>query len=294
MCRCEGCAGEVLHKLGAGAMEPLSGAKRSKTNNRGDIQCFLCKKYGHITVNCPLKAQQSVRARSKPVLIACTNPGEKLALREGYVEGKPVQILMDSSSKITVVKASLIDPKRWNWEELVRVQCVHGSEILYPSAQTRLETDGWGRTMKVALIPEVPIDILLGVRDSISPGQELKECLTVTTRESEYRLQQTPHRATSDSEGTQALMALHHIDSPEQAVIDTDGDESQYLLETGEPVTVPLDYQSLMPDQVTELQELLHKFPQLTSDKLGRTDVLEQTAAIPSSSGYATQDGNGD
>jgi len=91
--------------------------------------------------------------------------------------------------------------------------------------------------------------------------------------ESKHHLQQTPHGATSDSKGMQALMALHHIDPLEQAVIDTDGDdgdESQYLLETGEPVTVPLDYQSLMPDQVTELQELLHKFPELTiSDKLG-------------------------
>ena len=98
--------------------------------------------------------------------------------------------------------------------------------------------------------------------------------------ESEHHLQQTPHGATSDSKGTQALMALHHIDSPEQAVIDTDGDESQYLLETGEPVTVPLDYQSRMPDQVAELRELLHKFPELTSDKVGCTDVVEHDVKV--------------
>jgi len=90
--------------------------------------------------------------------MACNNPGEI-----GYLEKKPVQILMDSGSEITVVKASLIDPKRWNREELVRVQCVHGNEILYPSTQVRLETDEWGRTMKLALIPEVPVDVLLGV-----------------------------------------------------------------------------------------------------------------------------------
>ena len=90
----------------------------------------------------------------------------------------------------------------------------------------------------------------------------------------------TPHGATSDSKGTQVFMALHHIDPPEQAVIDTDGDESQYLLETGEPVTVPLDYQSLTPEQVIELQELLHKFPELTSDKLGCTDVLEHDVNV--------------
>ena len=110
------------------------------------------------------KAEQSMRARSKPALIVCSNPREMLALREGYLEWKPVQILVDSGSEITVVKASLTDPKRLNREELVRV---HGNEILYPSAQFRLETDGGGRTMKVALIPEVPVDILLGVRDSI-------------------------------------------------------------------------------------------------------------------------------
>ena len=45
-------------------------------------------------------------------------------------------------------------------------------------------------------------------------------------------------------------------------------------------VTVPLDYQSLMPDQVTELLELLHEFPQLMSDKLGRTDVLENDVNV--------------
>ena len=75
-------------------------------------------------------------------------------------------------------------------------------------------------------------------------------------------------------------MALHHTYPPKQAVINTDGDESQYLLETGEPVTVPLDYQSLMPDQVTELQEVLHEFPQLMSDKLGCTDVLEHDVNV--------------
>ena len=98
-----------------------------------------------------------------------------------------MQILVDSGSEITVVKDSLIDPKRWN-QKLVRVQCEHGNDTFYPSAQVRLEIDGWGRTTKVALIPEVPLNVLMGVRDSISPGQELKECLAVTTRAQKKRL----------------------------------------------------------------------------------------------------------
>ena len=82
------------------------------------------------------------------------------------------------------------------------MQCVHGKEILYPSAQVRLETDGWGRTMKVALIPEVPVNVLLGVRDSISPGQELKDCLNVTTRESVQTATDEAHVV--PGEGTQS------------------------------------------------------------------------------------------
>jgi len=109
-----------------------------------------------------------------------------MTLRKSYLEVKPVQILVDSGSETTVVKASLIDPKGWNRE--VRVQCVHGNGILYLAAQVRLETDGWGRTMKVALIAEVPVYNLLGVRDSISLGQELNECLAVSTRARKKRL----------------------------------------------------------------------------------------------------------
>jgi len=35
-----------------------------------------------------------------------------------------------------------------------------------------------------------------------------------------------------------------------------------------------------MPDKITELQELLHEFPQLMSDKLGPTDVLENDVNV--------------
>ena len=46
--------------------------------------------------------------------------------------------------------------------------------------QVELETDSWARTVTVALSVEVPVDVLLGIRDC-SAGQEFKECL-ITTR----------------------------------------------------------------------------------------------------------------
>ena len=59
--------------------------------------------------------------------------------------------------------------------------CVHGDEVFHPSAHAGgLETDSWARTVTVALSVEVPVDVLLGIRDC-SAGQEFKECL-ITTR----------------------------------------------------------------------------------------------------------------
>ena len=47
-------AGEQEHR----SVMPTGGfgIVRCKTNSRGDTQCFFCKRYGHIAVNCPVKA----------------------------------------------------------------------------------------------------------------------------------------------------------------------------------------------------------------------------------------------
>ena len=89
--------------------------------------------------------------------------------------------------------------------------------------------------------------------------------------------------ASKSMEGEGATHIVTHSLAPRDTaehIDDTDGDESQSLLETGEQVTMPLDYQSLMPDQVNELQKLLHEFPQLTSDKVGCADVLEHDVIV--------------
>ena len=72
------------------------------------------KKYVHIAVNCPLKAQQSVRACSKPALIACSNPGEKLALR-GYLEGKPESRGVGETAGVCMEMRFLILLHRSDW-----------------------------------------------------------------------------------------------------------------------------------------------------------------------------------
>lgn len=34
----------------------------------------------------------------------------------------------------------------------------------YPTAEVDLEMDGWAKKTKVALVPEVPVDVLIGIK----------------------------------------------------------------------------------------------------------------------------------
>jgi len=76
----------AISKSGTPAQQAISkagpGVQRSKTNSKGDILCWECRKYGHIAVACPERkgANASKRANSKPVLVATQHPGNQLVL----------------------------------------------------------------------------------------------------------------------------------------------------------------------------------------------------------------------
>ena len=99
------------------------GIQRSKTNSKGDILCWECGRYGHITISCPNRKTQGSERADSPVLMATP-----LALRKGQLDGKDVQILLDTGSEVSIARASLVDPDKWS-QETVRVQCIHGDEI---------------------------------------------------------------------------------------------------------------------------------------------------------------------
>ena len=44
--------------------------QRSKTNFRGEIQCWECKKYDHMAIACPDRQSAGGKAASKPVMVA--------------------------------------------------------------------------------------------------------------------------------------------------------------------------------------------------------------------------------
>lgn len=84
---------------------------------------------------------------------------------EGKIEGKDVNMLVDTGSYTTIVKADLEENEKWNEGETINVVCVHGDSVGYPTAEVDLEMGGRIKKTKVALVPGVPVDVLIGIKD---------------------------------------------------------------------------------------------------------------------------------
>ena len=107
-------------------------------NFKGDIQCWECKKYGHMAVTCPERKSPTKKATSKPVM---KGSSKQLVLHDGKLNGRDVQVLLNMESKTSIARASLVDTTKCI-QQTVMVQCVHGDAIAYPSALVDLKIDG--------------------------------------------------------------------------------------------------------------------------------------------------------
>ena len=138
---------------------------------------------------CPQRQLQSgVKAVSKPAYLSTnTEPG----CEDRFVEdGEPIKILLDTGSKMSIVKANLVNQARLNIEDRMPIQCVHGDQLI-PSytAVVLLEIDGWSKVLKVKILPTL-------AHKNDEPG-----CLMVTTRSQSKKIitQKGPAAGTSDN-----------------------------------------------------------------------------------------------
>ena len=173
------------------------GAQRSRTNSKGDIQCWECKKYGHMAIACPDRKSSTKRASSKSVMVATQGRGKQLMLREGKLDGKAVQVLLDTGSETSIARTNLVDPTKCT-QEMVGVKCVHGNVVAYPTATVDLEMDGWEKEITVALVPEVPVDVVMAWDDHDCPRAESKSLVTTRAQ----KRQQLQEKQGDEAEAT--------------------------------------------------------------------------------------------
>ena len=203
--------------LGQANSKPAVGVQRSKTNVKGDIQCWECKKYGHMAVACPERKSSTKRANSKPVMVATQGLGKQLVLRDGKLDGRDVQVLLDTGSETSIARASLVDPSKCT-QQTVKVKCVHGDIIAYPSATVDLKIDGWEREITVALVSDVPVDVVLAWSDHY-PTAEFKSLVT-TRAQRRRQLQEMEQGEVEATPSTNSLQDTEDLEVEAEGVDD--------------------------------------------------------------------------
>lgn len=122
-----------------------------------------------IATVCPQRnAASNLKAETKPAFVSklcperTNNSNNSEYVREGRVEGNDVKMLIDTGSYTTIVKADLVENGKWNEDETINVVCVHGDSVDYPTVEVELEIGDSEKRTKVALVPEAPVEVLLG------------------------------------------------------------------------------------------------------------------------------------
>ena len=162
---------------------------RSKSNSKGELQCFDCRKWGHIGAFCPDKQASGAKADVKPAMLSkrcpeiSNSPHGTRNLIFGTLDDQPVQVLVDTGSRVSVARADLVDQSKWKEKE-VELQFVHGDTVSYPVADVMCELDGWRKEVSVAVVPRLPIDFLIDCDEhfSVAGVTSDKSSLPVMTR----------------------------------------------------------------------------------------------------------------
>ena len=128
---------------------PLDGqAMKNRTNDKGEKQCYHCKKWGHLMFSCPereKKADETANPKQAYFSEVCPdvawNTDSHKYLGRGKVDGKAVRMLVDTGCDRTMVRADVVDEAKWDNSDKSSVLCVHGDTVCYPSAMVDIEKE---------------------------------------------------------------------------------------------------------------------------------------------------------
>ena len=92
-----------------------------------------------MAMNCPAKALFSAGENDCGEKVGS---GDEEVMVRGLVEGKPVDLLMDTGSVRTLVCKELVPEGKVKVGEVVAVRCAHGTKVDYPLAEIQVEIEG--------------------------------------------------------------------------------------------------------------------------------------------------------
>ena len=79
----------------------------------------------------------------------------------GQVEGKPVEIMLDTGCAVTMMWKDLVKPSKITKSQ-VSIHCAHGSSVTYPLARAQIGIGESSYEVEAAISNQLPVPVLLG------------------------------------------------------------------------------------------------------------------------------------
>ena len=85
-------------------------------------------------------------------------------IKSGVLDGKPVVVVVDTVSHMSVVQADLVGKTKLK-EETAKLEYVNSDSTSYPMAQITLNIGDWSKKLSVTVVLKLPADVLISWKD---------------------------------------------------------------------------------------------------------------------------------
>ncbi|XP_063044707.1 uncharacterized protein LOC134438913 [Engraulis encrasicolus] len=197
----------------AGGDRKQLGAGRVRRD--GDIlQCYRCGEVGHFSWQCGKPSDEPMPTAAS----SSSSPSHLFASLVGYTDGTPdkpptcpvrvnhhdVEALLDSGSRITLVRKDLVDSARLATASVLPVSCVHGDTREYPTTDLEMTTTRGTIHLTAGVVESLPVPVLIG-RDCPAFQSLWRETQERLTRDPRKRRGKT-HPANTPVQSQEPLM----------------------------------------------------------------------------------------